>query len=382
MPRHPVLATSTEGLRSSVFQALSGRIREHAGPLWRLHVGDTWREPPEAVRRAQVAPGRHGYALPQGEPVLLEAIVERLGRTGSAPAIDDLQVCSGATVGLSVAAQALLDPGDEVLLPSPYWPLIRGLLASRGAVPVEVPLFTRLDEEGFDLEAELERAVTKRTAAIYLNTPHNPTGRLLSEDALAAVARVVSRHGLWILSDQVYEELCYGQEPPAPPWTRPDLADRLVAVHSLSKSHGMAGARVGWMHGPPEAMTAIRRVQCHQVYCAARPMQWAAAAALREGDEWLAEARAGYERAGRLAAEALGLHAPRGGNFLFFDAAPWLEGGEDALPFLERCLDAGVVLTPGASCGDDFRSWVRLCFTNVPEEELAKAMEALRPLLR
>jgi N-succinyldiaminopimelate aminotransferase len=107
-------------------------------------------------------------------------------------------------------------------------------------------------------------------------------------------------------------------------------------------------------------------------------MQVAAARALELGDDWLAEAKAGYERAGRLAAAALGLPSPRGGNFLFFDASPWLDGGDDAFPFLERCLDEGVVLTPGASCGCDYRSWVRLCFTSVPEEELALALEALK----
>ena len=100
--------------------------------------------------------------------------------------------------------------------------------------------------------------------------------------------------------------------------------------------------------------------------------------ALELGEDWLVEAKAGYERAGRLAAEALGLPAPRGGNFLFFDASPWLDGGDDALPFLESCLDEGVVLTPGASCGQDFSSWVRLCFTSVPEDELALALDALR----
>ena len=381
MPRHPEPAASTESLSGSVFQALARRMAEHEGPLWPLHVGDTWREPLEAARaEAQLTsehPGLHRYAPPQGEPALLDAIRERLGRAAEPPAIADLQVCSGATVGLSLAVQALLDPGDELLLPSPYWPLVRGIVASRGAVPVELPLWTRVGEPGFDLEAELEAAVTERTAALYLNTPHNPTGRVLDETQLAAVARVAERHGLWVFADQVYEDLWFGEPPPAPPWAREDLRSRTVAVHSLSKSHGLAGARVGWVHGPNEAMEAVRRVQTHQVYCTARPMQLGAVQALRHGDAWLAEARAGYERAAGLAAGALGLEKPRGGTFVFFDAAPWIDGAADALPFLERCLDAGVVLTPGSSCGRDYPTWVRLCFTTVPEAELERALEAL-----
>jgi N-succinyldiaminopimelate aminotransferase len=358
-------------------------MRRHDGPLYPLHVGDTWLEPPEAARaeaqRSAEHPRLHGYALPQGEPAFLEAVQRRLERAGAAVPLERLQACSGATVGLSVTVQALLDPGDEVLLPSPYWPLIRGIVASRGAVPVEVPAWTRLDEPGFDLEAALEAAVTERTAALYLNTPHNPTGRALDDAQLAAVARVAERHGLWVLADQVYEEVWHAASPPpTPPWSRADLAHRSVAVHSLSKSHGLAGARVGWIHGPEEAMGHVRRVQTYQVYCAAKPMQHAGARALEEGDEWLAEACRRHGRAARLAAEALSVPTPGGGNFLFFDASPWLDGGDDALPFLERCLDEGVVLTPGASCGGDYRSWVRLCFTSVPEDELVRALEALR----
>lgn len=386
MPRHPAPADSTRTLQGSVFQALSRRLKEHEGPLYPLHVGDTWREPPETAQAQSLLTAEHprlyAYALPQGEATLLESISRHLRRVADAGLlVEPPQVCSGATVGLSLTAQALLDPGDEVLLPSPFWPLIRGVIASRGAIPVELPSWTRLDEADFDLEAALEAAVTERTAALYLNTPHNPTGRILTDDQLAAVGRFAARHELWVIADQVYEDLWYGEAPPPPPWTREDLAARTVAVHSLSKSHGLAGARVGWIHGPGDAMRAIRGVQTYQVYCAARPMQVAAARALEFGADWLLEAKAGYERAGRLAAAALGLPAPRGGNFLFFDASPWLDGGEDALPFLERCLDEGVVLTPGASCGRDYRSWVRLCFTSVPEGELALALEALKRVM-
>jgi N-succinyldiaminopimelate aminotransferase len=115
-----------------------------------------------------------------------------------------LQVMPGATAGLAVAVAALLAPGDELVLPSPFWPLIRGIVASRGCDPVEVPFFTRLSEPGFDPEAALERAVTPRTAAIYLNDPNNPTGRVLPPEVLDAVARVARRHDLWVIADVAY----------------------------------------------------------------------------------------------------------------------------------------------------------------------------------
>jgi N-succinyldiaminopimelate aminotransferase len=244
-----------------------------------------------------------------------------------------------------------------------------------------VPFYDRLQSPDYDPEAALEAAITERTSAIYLNSPHNPSGVILDETLVEAIARVAERHDLWVLSDEVYEDIYFGAEAPQPLWTHPDLRHRTLAVHSLSKGHGMAGSRVGYVHGPELAMRAVRAVQTFQSYCASKPMQLAASRALSEGEPWLAEARDLYGDAGRLAASALGLPDPAGGTFLFFDATPWLDGGASSLPFLERCVDAGVVLTPGGASGDDYESWVRLCFTCVAPDELATALEKLAPLM-
>jgi N-succinyldiaminopimelate aminotransferase len=315
--------------------------------------------------------------------MLLEAIAERLERrVGRTIPREQIQVQSGSTAGLSVVINSLLDVGDEVLLPSPYWPLIRGIIAGRGAKPVEVPTFHRVDDDGFDLEGALEAAVTSRTAAIYVNTPHNPTSRVLSEHQVDAVARIAKRHDLWVICDEAYEELWLGDAPLPPVWDREDLRERAVATHTLSKSYGLAGARIGFTHGPPNAMAAIRGAQTFMTYCAARPLQLGAARALRESDAWLDEARRLYREAGKKAAEVLGVAPPRGGTFLFFDASPYLQDGEDsALPFLERCLDAGVLMTPGQACGVDFERWVRLCFTTLPPAELDDALSRLGVVL-
>ncbi len=277
MPRHPSLAATAEGLSDAVYSALAARMREAPGPIYPLHVGDTWLEPLPAARaeaqRTADHPRLHNYAPVQGEPALLAAIRRRiLARHGFDLDPACLQVVPGATTGLAIVVAALLDPGDELLLPSPFWPLIRGIATTRGCPAVEVPFFTRLDDPGFDAEAALERAVTPRTAALYVNSPHNPTGRVLPEPVVAAVARVARRHDLWVLADAAYEDLAYAAAAP-PLWRRADLAERTIAVHTCSKSHALAGARVGWVHGPPAAMRAIRGVQTFNAYCAARPMQ-------------------------------------------------------------------------------------------------------------
>ena len=385
MPKFPHTAASAGSLSDRVFSRLAARAKEHEGPIYPLHVGDTWMEPLEAARaeaqRTDAHPRLHNYAPVQGEPALLDAIEAHLKRRGECLVDREcVQVTSGATAGLSVVAEALLDPGDEVLLPAPFWPLIRGIIRKRGAKAVEVPFFDRLDDPEWDVEAALEAAVTEKTAAIYLNTPHNPTGRVLSDREVAAVAKVAERHDLWIWSDEVYEELYFGFPPP-PVWARSDFQTRCVAVHSMSKAYGLAGARVGWAHGPHEAMKAIRGVQTFSTYCAPRPMQLGAAKALREGGEWLSRARRSYEDAAERTARTLGLPKPDGGTFVFFDVSAQRREGEDTLGLLERCLDAGVLLTPGAASGEAYESWVRLCFTSVEPERLQEALDLIAPIV-
>src|SRR5574337_1083465 len=208
----------------------------------------------DLAQRGADHPRLHNYSPVQGEPVLLDAIQARLlERHGERVERDAIQVMVGATCGLAVVVDTILDPGDEVIVLAPYWPLIRGMVASRGAVPVEVPFFDRLGAPGFDPEAAVARAIGPRTAALYLNTPNNPTGRVLPDEVVTALGGLARRHGLWVISDDVYEDLCY-VEPVAPAWTRPDLRERTFANLSFSKSYAMAGARVGYTHGPPAVM--------------------------------------------------------------------------------------------------------------------------------
>ena len=386
MPRFPLSAPSARSLSDQVFGQLQRRSGTHTGHVYPLHVGDTYLEPPAQARaEAQFSAARprlHNYAPVQGEPELLRAIVDKVRRrSGVTLDPECIQVMAGATAAMGVICNALLETGDEVILPSPFWPLMRGAIRARGAVPVEVPLFTRLDDPSFDAVAAIEAAVTPRTCAIYINTPHNPTGSTLPPELLDRIAELAQRHDLWILTDEVYEDVWFGEQPPISSFARPAFAGRTITTHSVSKAYGLAGARVGYTHGPREIMDVIRGVQTFYSYCAPRPMQFGAAQALDHGDTWLADMRATYARAGRAAAQALDLRPPEGGTFLFFDLTRCMRGGETLTNVLERCVDAGVMLTPGTACGKDFGSWARLCFTVVPEPELRDALTRLRGAL-
>ncbi len=379
MPRPPQSSAATASLSDRVYGALLDEAKRRPPPVHLLNVGDTYLEPLPAARaeaqRAADHPRLHNYAAVQGEPVLLDAIIARTERVhGVTLDRQCVQVMPGATGGFSVVATALLEPGDQVVVLSPFWPLIRGIVASRSATAVELPFYTRLGEAGFDSEAALEAVITPRTVAVYVNTPNNPTGRALDAGVINAIARVVARHNLWLWCDEAYEELWYGSARPEAIWKRSDLRERAVACHTLSKSHALAGARVGYTHGPASIMPAIRGAQTFLTYCAPRPMQLGAARALTEGDAWVESTRQLYVTASHRAAAALGLEPPAGGTFLFFDAQRFFRDGEDIHGFLRRCLDAGVLLTPGAASGADYETWARLCYTAVPPDQLADAL--------
>jgi N-succinyldiaminopimelate aminotransferase len=388
MPRFPQIAGHASTVSHRVYSNLADRARARNDKVFALHVGDTYRDPVMAARaeaqKSGTHPGLHKYAPVRGEPALIDAFIEYVvKRHGERLDREQIQVMSGATAGLSIVCQMLLEPGDEVLLPSPFWPLSRGIIATKGAKPVQVPFYTRLDEPDFDPEAALERAVTDRTVALYINTPNNPSGRVLPEATIEAMLRVARRHDLWVFCDEAYEEIYFDREPPRAVWQHPAIRGRAIAFHTLSKTYGFAGARVGFTHGPHEVMDVVAGMQTFHTYCAARPMQFGAIGALREGAKWVEDSRTLYRDAGYAAADALGVARPEGGTFLFIDVSQRLEpDATDCRTFLERSADAGVLLTPGSSCGGHYGKWVRLCFTSEPRARLDSALERLVPLLR
>ena len=388
MPRFPKVSKHAHSVSARVYSGLEQRALAKNEQIYRLHVGDTYRDPVAAARAEHQLsaehPGLHKYAPVHGEPSLIDAFIANVQRRHGETLNPDLvQVMSGATAGLSIVCQVLLEPGDEVLLPSPFWPLSRGIIATKGAVPVQVPFYTRFDEPGFDAEAVLESAVTERTVALYINTPNNPSGRVLSTQTIDAMMRVAKRHDLWVLCDEAYEEIYFDREPPDAVWKRPDVRDRAIAFHTLSKTYGFAGARVGFAHGPEGIMDAVRGMQTFHTYCAPHPMQFGGVEALRQGGAWVEESRVVYRDAGYEAADILGVARPAGGTFLFLDVSEHLNPDEsDCTSFLERCADESVLLTPGRSCGADYAKWVRLCFTAVPPAQLTEALRKLSPLFR
>ena len=354
-------------------------LERQPGPLYPLHVGDTWLSPAVGARMQDLReadyPGLHRYGPTAGIAPLVDAIVEKLGeRNRLMVERSQVLVTAGATSGLACAVSALCDPDEEVLICAPFWPLIRGIVRSLRATPVEVPFFDRVTTVAEALAA-LEAKRTPRTVALYFSNPSNPSGRVLAPDWLEALAGWARRHDLWILSDEVYEEFVYGGEHVS---TARFAPERTLSAFSFSKSYGMAGNRVGYLAGPAAVIAEAHKVSVHSAYHAPTAAQLAALRALEGGGDWVKGARESYTQVGREAAALLGLPAPEGSCFLFVDAAARLDAR--GLPgFLADCFADGVLVAPGTSAGEAYGSWVRLCYTVLPPEG---ALEGVRRLAR
>lgn len=381
MPRFPNIATSAEALRGSVYSGLKKQPVSGRPPV-PLHVGDTWMEPAQGCRmqdiRVEDHPGMHRYSPVTGYPHLRERIAEvHGGRTGVATERGQVVVTGGATPGLAAAVAALVSPGEEVLLAAPYWPLIAGSVRALHAKPVDVPLMTDANTADEAVE-RFESLRTEQTAAVYWNTPHNPTGRLMPREWLEALTGWAREHELWILSDEVYEDYVYQGEHT---YTRTLAPENTISVHSFSKAFGMAGNRCGYLVGPDQAVSAVKRVMTNVSYSACSAAQLAALNALNgAADDWVARAREKYAELGRSAAQALGMVAPAGSTFLFPDASEALdERGLDGL--LGDLAEAGVVVAPGPSFGP-YPHHLRVCFTSAPPEEIDRGVGILARTLQ
>jgi len=398
MRPNPPLSATAARIRPPVFAELQARIDALAGKgveLVPLQIGDTFLAPPEAARRALAAldpddASLHRYGATAGVAALREAVARSVRRHGvDVDPADEVLVGNGGTHALFCAARAVLDPGDEVLMASPYWPLAPGIFTSCGAVPVEVPLTQRLyAEPGLDAGASFAERVGPRTKALYLISPNNPDGKILSRSDLESIAAVARQHDLWVFSDEVYADVVYGAAGHVSVASLPGMRERTIVLHSMSKSHALAGSRVGFVVAPAPVVASARRVSTHTAFNVSVAMQRAALAALAD-EAFPSAARDAYRAARDRAAAALAgspvrAHLAEGATYLFLDFAPAFDameperrGERPLIALLERAVDRGVLLAPGDAFGAGYERCARLCFTAVPAERVVLGVERL-----
>ncbi len=293
--------------------------------------------------------GANQYAPGIGVPALRQAIARHQQRHYGIELDPDRQVAvtTGCTEAIAGALLGLVDPGDEVVVLEPYYDSYPAMIAFAGGV--RRPVTLRAPDFRLD-PAELEAAVSARTRLILLNTPHNPTGRVLDADELAAVARVAQEHDLLVVTDEVYEHLTFDGRRHVPIATLPGMAERTLTLSSAGKSWSVTGWKVGWATGPAELVAALMSAKQWLTYTSGSPLQPAVALALdREADFPTRLALDLQDRRDQLvaglAAAGLASYTPEGTYFATTDvsALGWASGLEFCRALPER---AGVVAIP------------------------------------
>jgi aspartate/methionine/tyrosine aminotransferase len=383
-PAFPGTARRFDGVGFSEIVRVRNRVMEllAAGQkVWRFEGGEPWMNTPEAVKAAMtdaLARNQTRYAPSSGIPELRQAILAKVRERNGIPADDESPVVvNGGMQGLFAGFAALLDPGDEVLMFSPYWTPIVDLVAYHEGKPVLVPtLAARRD----GLTAALAAKTTPKTKVLYWNSPSNPAGDVFSRHEVEEVAAFARERNLAVICDEAYEDLVYDGEPAVPMASLPGMFERTITAYTLSKSYSMTGWRLGYVVAPRRYQSAIKTVLLYTTNGVSTPTQWAAVEALSRGTEYVAEWKKGYrERRDRLVAglKAAGfeIEPPRAALYLFPKIPTWL--GSDSRQAARTLLDEAKIATvPGVVFGADGEGHLRFSFS-VSEEMIAGGVEAL-----
>jgi aspartate/methionine/tyrosine aminotransferase len=354
----------------------------------RVDQGAVDMPPPERflqrVREVLGGPEVHRYTPDPGLPELRSALAryaaERLGVECDPER--ELIVTAGANEAGFVALVALLEPGDEVLLPSPWYFNHAMTLSTLGAVPVPIPTVA---EQGWVPEPDVVAGlITPRTRGIALVNPNNPTGAVYDDQRIRQLVEIAIEKDLWILADQTYHELYFGAKAPVSPAAISGARERVITVSSFSKSLGLAGWRLGFLTGPAALVDQVLKVHDCSVICAGRAGQEGLLAALPEAGAHTARVRDTLRfRRDRLMAslEAAGLTncvEPGGSLFLFLR----LPAGTDDRQFCRSLLEERhVVAVPGSAFGPGGEGFVRISFGSIPAERLEEAINRIASVL-
>jgi aspartate aminotransferase len=394
----PRVATRVAAIAESATLAVDAKAKalKAAGePVIGFGAGEPDFPTPDHIVEAAVAacriPRFHKYTPAAGLPELREAIAVKTKRdSGYEVAANQVVVTNGGKHAVFNVFATLLDPGDEVLLPAPYWTTYPEPIRLAGGVPVVLPT----DEvTGFRVTVDqLDAAVTDRTRVLLFVSPSNPTGAVYPRAEVEAIGRWAADRGIWVVTDEIYEHLTYGDHEFSSIATQaPELADRVVVLNGVAKTYAMTGWRVGWMIAPPDVAKAAINLQSHQTSNVANVAQAAALAAVSGDLTAVAEMRAAFERRGRTMHRLLsgipGVHVlePQGAFYAFPNLSAYLGrtvGGVTPSTTVELCgallEQAKVALVPGEAF--EAPGYARMSFA-LGDDDLGEGCRRIADLL-
>ena len=344
----------------------------------------------EAAVAAVRDPKNHRYTPAIGLPEMREAIVEKTRKdSGTEITAAQVVVTNGGKQAVYQAFATLLDPGDEVLLPAPYWTTYPEAIALAGGVTV--PVFAGSDQNYMVTVDQLEAARTPRTKVLLFCSPSNPTGSVYSREQVEAIGRWAYENGMWIITDEIYQNLVYdGNRAVSITEAVPEMIDRTIMVNGVAKSYAMTGWRLGWMAGPLDAMKAAGNLQSHLSSNVSNISQRAAIAALTGPQDEVLAMREAFDRRRKLAVAELNripgwlAPTPQGAFYVYSDVTALLGRewrGKQINTSLELCdfiLDeAEVALVPGEAFGPS--GYVRLSYA-LGDAQLLEGIQRLQKL--
>ena len=384
-----LLSQRARTIKPSITLSISAKakaMRAEGIDVLSFSVGEPDFDTPEAIKQAArdaLDKGFTKYTAASGIPELKQAVVDKYKNEQNLEIQpNQVLVSNGGKHAIHNMLQVLLDPGDEVIIPAPYWLSYTDLVLLSGGVPVVVN--TSL-EDGFKISPEqLERAVTPRTKLMILNSPSNPTGAVYSAEELRALGRVVAKTGIMVISDDVYEKFVFdGTQFVNLTMAMPELIENTIIINSVSKTYSMPGWRIGFAIGPEPVIAAAGRIQGQATSCAGSIAQKAAAFALGTGNETVEEFRKSFERRRNLMVEGLAGIAgvrtlnPAGAFYVFADVSELYgkTGASGSVEFCSYLLDKlRIAVIPGQAFGDD--DCIRFSFV-ASEEDIRRGIARL-----
>jgi len=334
----------------------------------------------EAAKRAMDRGYTH-YTANAGFIELREAIARKLKRDNGVDADPqtDIVVTSGGMGALSLALLALVDNGDEVILPQPAWCNYTSHIILAGGQPVYVPL---KEENEFMLTArDIEKKITSKSKLLFINSPSNPTGAVISREEMEKIAGIVQKYDLYVISDEVYEKFLYDGAEHVSPASLPQIKDRVITINSFSKSYAMTGWRVGFAAGSKEIINQMTKLQEHIVACVTSVSQKAALEALEGPQDALEYMVAQYKSRreilikGLASIDGITCVRPKGSFYVFANIKELCTFSEVfALDLLKK---AKVCVIPGTAFGEQGEGYVRISYA-ASEDVIAEGIERLR----
>lgn len=338
----------------------AAELRAQGVKVCAFAAGEPDFDTPECIKQACVealAANKTRYVAAAGLPELRKALCEKLAReNGVAYEPSQVIVANGGKHALSQVFQTLVKPGDEVIIPAPYWLSYPEMVRVAGGTPVFVE--TRVEEGFLMTPAQLEAAITPKTVAVVMCSPSNPTGMMYSPEQLKAIGEVAIRHDLWVVSDEIYEKMVYGDVRQASMASfGPEFYEHTITVNGFSKTFAMTGWRLGYAAAPKAAAKAIASLQSHMASAPNTFAQWGALAALEKGAPAVAEMVAAFakrrDRIYELISAIPGVRCPKpqGAFYVFPNIASF---GLGSLEFAQRLLEEKhVAVVPGIAFGND-----------------------------